>query len=129
MTRAPPPSLQCVFWNAEFLRGFPGGITLPLAQEECRAQKRRELLEIFADHLAQLRASENLLRIRAVIGETLRCGQLFLARRFIERYRRPRLGSAPAHQRCLDDDARHPGLKLRTPFQPPQAALVREQSI
>src|SRR5712692_4306200 len=114
--RAPQPRLQRVLRYAQLLGRFARRITLHFAQHKRRPQQRRELVQILADHLANLRAREYLLRVRPVIRKAFRGGQLVLARRFVQGKRRTRLRAPPPHQRRVDHDARQPRRKLRPPL-------------
>src|SRR5216683_6202645 len=126
---APQSRLQRILGDSELLGRLACRITLHFAQKERRAQQRRKLVEVLADHLSQFRASKNLLRIRRVVRKPLRRGQFVLARCFVQRKRRARLRAPPPHQRRVVHDARQPGRKLRPPLEPLQVPLGREQSV
>src|SRR5271156_4168486 len=64
MPRAPQPRLQRVLGHSELLRRFACRIAFHFAQHKGCAQKRRKLLEVFADDLPELRSGKYLLRVR-----------------------------------------------------------------
>ena len=129
MPRTPQPRLQRIFRHAKFLRRFSRRVTLDLAQHKRRAQQRRKLIQIRADHFAQFRPRKHLLRVRSLRRETLHDRQFVLARWFVERNRRPRLRASPPHQRRVDHNARQPRRKLRPPFESLQIPIRRKQSV
>src|ERR1700723_2933148 len=127
--RAPQPRLQRIFRHAELLRRFARRVTLDFAQHKRRAQQRRQLIQVLADHLANFRPRKNLLRIRTLRRESFHHRQFVFARWFVERHRGPRLRASPPHQRRVDHDARQPRRKLRTTFESLQISIRRQQSI
>src|SRR5882672_5748505 len=129
MPCTPQPRLQRVLGNSEFLRSLARGIPLHFAQHKRRSKQRRKLVQILADHFPNFRARKHLLGIRSVIRKALRCRQLILARRFVQRNRWTRLRTPPPHQRRVDHDARQPRRKLRAALEPLQISVRREHSV
>src|SRR5438477_7121690 len=129
LPRAPQARLQRVFRDPQLFGGFTRRKSLHFAQDKRRSQQRRKLVQVFADHLANLRARKNLLGIRPVVREALRSRQLLLARRFVQGNRRTRLRAPPPHQRRVDHDARQPRRKLRPPLKTIQIAIRREEPV
>jgi len=110
--RAPQPRFYGVCGHAQYFRGLVGCALSHNAQEKYGAQNRRELLDMFLEHLANFHPAKKLLRRQAFGDQSVRKRGFILALQFAPCHRWTGRHTPATHECSIYYDSREPCREL-----------------